>query len=256
MKKIISSILIVTAVLIAGAGCKKKDNNSADTAQLYFHIHTNIDTNEVENYNQVYETGAGRKISLSKAQLYVSHIQLVKQDGSTYEIPDTVVLKVFEQEVYFVANVPTGIYKSVKFNVGLDATQNTASSSTADVFNHPEMWYGSTTQPGGYVFANVQGAIDTTTNGNGTMAQMQPFVYKLGTSANYKQVSMPDHTPAYNFEKDQVQYIHLIADYSQLFNGIQLNNSANLNIRSVAANSTTNGAAVGNNISAMFSYEE
>lgn len=252
-------IPLIAAFLLFNISCKKHDptpTTTVDSTTLYIHLHTNLDTNEVDDYNTVYEMTGGRKVSASIAQLYISHIQLIKEDGSLYDIPNTIVFKVQETEPYLLGNVPVGNYKSIRFYVGLDSATNTLAATANAALNHSEMWFNAAAQPGGYVYVNFQGKIDTTANGNGTEAQMQPFMYMLGTNAAYKLVTMPDHSPVYNFTKDNAQYIHIIIDYAKLFTGVQLNNPANLMIMNAAANATGIGTTVNNNIPSMFSYEE
>jgi hypothetical protein len=240
----------------------KKDNTeelapttpvNAPTGTFMFHLHTYLDLNEVDLYGITYTTTAGRNISLSMAQLYISDIQLVKLDGSTYTVSGKKLLKVLEADTYLVGNVPVGNYKTIRFKVGLDASSNQLNpTATADsiVLNRPAMWFGNTAQPDGYVFLNVQGMIDTSTTMSGTPV---PFSYKIGTNANYKQVVMPDKN--FSVVENQVTFDHLWVDYNQLFTGIQLNQNSNLFVTTVADNSTALATTIVNNIPAMFVYE-
>ena len=89
---------------------------------------------------------------------------------------------------------------------------------------------------------------------NGTIDQMQPFSYKIGTNANYRQVVMPDQN--FTVLPNQQTFVHIIINYIQLLNGIQLNKLTNLMIASPADNATLFGKTVGNNIPSMFHYED
>ncbi len=84
-----NKILLFGALLFAGlitfSACKK-DPVDPGTGTFERHLPNYLDKNEGEEYNTIYTTNTGRKISLSLAQLYLSHIQLVKVDGSTYDI--------------------------------------------------------------------------------------------------------------------------------------------------------------------------
>jgi hypothetical protein len=239
--------------------CKKKkteDTTPAPAANgnVMFHFHTDADTNEVGTYNQVYVMTGGRKISVSVAQLYVSGIQLVKTDGSTYDITGSNILKLMQVEQYLGGNVPSGNYKSVRFNVGLLPSTNAGTPAANDsTLNHPNMWFGTTLQPSGYVFLNFQGKIDTSAAANNSVAQMQPFTYRIGTNAHLKNVSMPDQN--YTILPNQAQYIHIIIDYAKLFTGITLNVSSNLTINTTADNALPLATQFTNNIPLMFKYE-
>jgi hypothetical protein len=264
-------ILWVCAVFSIGItlfSCKKKSDNPApaspietDTNTVYtgptgtvsFHLHTYIDETEVDGYTYVYTTTEGRKISLDMAQLYFYKITLIKEDGSTFAIKDTIKLKTLEFDTYLIGNAPLGKYKSIKFNVGLSSATNSLSPTTNKLLNHSEMWFDANTQPNGYVFVNIAGKIDTTTDMTAENNQMQPFKYLIGTNANLTTVTMPVEN--YNIVQDQNTYIHMYIDYSQIFNGIQLNDSRNLNMATAAENSSPLGMQLKNNIARMFRYE-
>ena len=118
--------------------CKKVDptptpttpTESIPTGQLRFHLHTFIGENEVDKYDIEMMMPDGRMISLDIAQLYISDIQLVKLDGSYYNVPSNGVLKVCESESVIIGDVPIGNYKTVRFKVGLSPTVNALDAST------------------------------------------------------------------------------------------------------------------------------
>jgi hypothetical protein len=234
-------------------GCKH-DQQSDISAQgnLIFHLHTMLDTNKVFQYDTVYFMSGHRKISLSLAQMYISDIQLVKKDGSVYNMAGTVLLKTLENEVYQIGNAPNGDYKAIRFSVGLDPAENIKIplGKSDSLYNNPLMWFGSTAQTQRYIFLNLQGKIDTTTNGVGTLENMKPFSYKIGTDANYKQVVM--NNVIFTIQPGQTQYVHFMIDYNMLFMDIQLNNPNNLSINSVADNTTILAKNICNNIPFIF----
>ncbi len=259
MRNIIQNkVLFCAALLFAGlitfSSCKK-DPVDPGTGSVLFHLHVYLDKNEVEDYNTVYTTDSGRKISLDLAQLYLSHIQLVKADGSLYEVTDKKILQVLETESYALDNIPVGEYKSVRFHLGFDATANQAAPSTdAALLDQPDMWFGSAPQPDGYVFLHVKGTIDTTAAASGSVAQMQPFEYKFGTAANYLEVVLPEKP--FTVVKGQAALVHLLADYYQIFDGIALNQPANLLVLTAAGNTTTPGTVFTRNLAGLFRYED
>ena len=112
------------------------------------------------------------------------------------------------------------------------------------------MWFGTTAQPLGFAFLNVSGKIDTTINGVGTLAMMQPFSFKIGTNANYKQVLM--NNVIFTVQSNQTQYVHFLIDYNKLLTGIRLNNPNNLFINTPEDNSTDLAQKICTNIPTMF----
>ena len=255
MRKYFNIAFLVLLTYLNFSCTKKNDSNPEVTGQLYFHLHTNIDDSEVDSYNSVIQSASGRKISLSLAQLYITNIELVKLDGSVYSVSDKVILKDFENEAYFIGNLPAGNYKSVHFSVGINSAVNAKTPvSTDTVFYRPEMWFGNTAQPQGYAFLNVQGKIDTTKKANGSVAQLQPFTYKIGTTANLVNVTLPEQN--FTVLPNQQEYVHLIINYFKIFDGIDLSKASNLSVQSPTDNSSAVAKQIVKNISNLFTYEQ
>ena len=261
MKKHISILIIsLTAIsMLTFNSCKKKEDDTTvatpANGTIAFHLHTMVDTAEVNVLDSVYVMNFGRKIKVHFAQLYLSKIQLIKLDGSTVDVPGVIVLKKQQIEPYILGSVASGNYRSVRFNVGLTASENASTPLASDsTLNTLPMWFGATAQPSGFVFINFQGSIDTTTLANGSIAQMQPFSIKIGTNANLINTQLPDKN--FTVSPNQTQYVHLMIDYDMLFMGINLHNSSNLTMNTISANATPLGAQLTNNVSMMFMYEQ
>ena len=274
MKKNIQLLTAATAVavLISVSSCKKKDDvtgtpaAATPTGTLAFHLHTNVDTNEVDTFGATYVLTGGRKITLNVAQCYVSNIMLVGVSGSMTAVPNVVKFKRQQNEVYTIGSVPVGNYTSVMFDIGLGATANATAPVTTDTILYqpgmaamgmipamPTTWFsnpwGAST---GYIFLSLQGTIDTTTAGNGT--NMIPFSYNIGTSANSETITMPNQN--FSVTANQVTFVHMIIDYYKLFNGIKLNDPNNLQMNTTADNTTALGIQLAHNIQSMVSYEQ
>ncbi|MES2591182.1 MAG: MbnP family protein [Bacteroidota bacterium] len=254
-------VLLIAAAITGFSSCEKNKNEApapevpANTPKgtFMFHLHTYLSDSEVDLYNITYTTTEGRNISLSMAQLYISEVQLEKLDGSLVDISGKKILKTFEAETFVVGDAPVGNYKSIRFKVGLNAATNQLSptaSSDSLILNKPAMWFGGSAQPDGYVFLNLQGMIDTSAN---MSSPLVPFVYKIGTNANYKQVIMPDKS--LTITEGQVGFGHIMVDYNKLFTGIQLNQSTNLSVATAADNGSALAAAIVNNIPSIFIFE-
>lgn len=254
MKHVYIIAALVFSIIVTG--CKKNQSDtpaSVEKAPISLHLHSYIGSNEVGSYNTVYRTTDNRKISLSFSQLYISNIQLVKFDGTIYNVGDTIFLTNIIDEVYGLGNVPVGNYKSIKFDVGLPSTVNARIPSGTGKLNNSNMWFSSTTQVNNYIFMNVSGKIDTTAAMNAADAAMVPFVYKIGTNNNVVHVSMPNQNVS--VQPGTTAYMHMKADYAELFNGLNLIDKANLSVVTVADNASSLAIDISANISNMFKYE-
>ena len=250
--KFIVSIILISIFLFSA--CKKKTveptTDSTPTGVLMMHLHTHISDTEVDYYDTIYTNQDGRKLSLKLAQMYISDIQLVKLDGSIYKVADKNFLKVFETEGYKLENIPVGNYKAIRFKVGLNSTINAlepSNSTYSSLLNKSDMWFTNPFQSNGYVFANIQGEIDTTATKNGSLI---PFSYKIGTDANLVEVSLPDKN--FTVSEGLMSYAHIIIDYAKLFDGVKLNQVNNLSINSIGDNSTSLATKIKSNIPLIF----
>ena len=247
-------MLSLAAIVLLGA-CNKK-NDTTETikyGKFAFHLHTNVGDSEVEDYGENYLASNGDSMSLDFAQLYISGIQLVKLDGSLLDVPKGKMLKDLATEAFIFNNVPVGNYKAVRFKVGLDATTNALASTTpsdSTILNHSEMWFGNTSQPDGYIFANIQGKIDTSYNHSMKMAD---FSYKVGTNAHYVEVQMPDEN--FSIMEGSTGYAHMIIDYSKIFDGVDITNALNLQLNSVSDNGNALATKIAGNLPGMFHFE-
>lgn len=247
-------VIILSAILLSFSGCHKDAEPKGAMGTLQMHLHNYIGTEEVDAYNVIYTLDGGRKISFSIAQFYLSNIQLEKADGSIYTVKDTIILKTQDQEAYVVAKVPVGDYKSVRFTVGLDSVTNLQWPTASGKLNHSEMWFDATAQPEGYIYLNVQGKIDTTADASGSEADMQPFSFRIGTNKHVMQVVMPQEN--FTVSPNMSQFVHIYADLLKLFDGLQLNDPAQLHINTTWDNNSLPAAGtVSANATHMFVYE-
>ncbi|MEI6408954.1 MAG: MbnP family protein [Bacteroidota bacterium] len=246
--KIALFVLAVCAIAFANACKKDPDPVVTPTGTLMFHIHTYIDSAEVDA-GAVRPDADGRHFQLDEAKLLISGIKLKKSDGTYQAVDNVYVLKTIEKEEYTIGAVPAGNYVGVSFNIGVDATANakaptsfTSPNPLADATN----WFGSTSQ--GYIFANVQGKADVSAGQTGPVDQS--FSYQLGSSAMLKTVTLPDK--AFSVVANQEAIVHLLADYGLMLKGIDFKT------QSVGSPLTNSAVAqkVADNVPNIFRYEE
>lgn len=256
MKYAVKTVLCLAlgaGIFLSLTSCNKDVSATNRTGNVLLHFTSMVDTNTVFAYNSVYTLTGGRKISVSMAQLYISNIELVKSDGSTYACTDSLFLKTQVVDEFHLGAIPEGDYTAVKFNVGISPWLNDSVPSLyvdSLRLSHSEMWLGTTAQPDGYVFVNFQGSIDTTDGANG--AELIPFTYKLGTDANLKVVTLSKNFSSVN---DQSTRLNIVIDYAKLLNGLQLNEQTNLNVSTATDNAGALATQVSNNIPLMFRYQ-
>lgn len=252
MKKI--NLYILLSILVSFSACKKDEDETPVVANgsVMFHMHSAADTTEIENYGDTIYLSSGRMMIVDLAKMYISNIRLVKADGSEVSPDVTKILQQQGTEEYELGSVPSGNYKTVKFDIGLSNADNASIPSASNaVLYQPSMWFGATAQPDGFVFVNLQGTIDTSSAMDGS--GMHPFVYEIGTVANRVTVTLPDEP--FTVSPNSEAMVHMEVNYAKIIEGLDLSDETNLNISTPSDNTGTAASTIVTNIEDMVEYE-
>lgn len=253
--KLISGVVLILWIITLSFtfNACNTDEPAVKPGSLAFHVHTLVDSTEIENYGEVITRKDGRQMTVNTAQLYISNVKLIKIDGSVIDGPSSPVLVKQGVEEYELGEAPAGNYKIIRFDVGLSDVTNSSNPSSTDLnLNQPSMWFGATAQPNGYSFINFQGTIDTSSAPYG--GPLVPFAYKIGTNAHRVTITMPEQN--FTISAGQLSVVHLEANYGKLLDGIQLNQSSNIHIVTVEENGWSWVSDMENRIAQMFYYQE
>lgn len=271
----IKHISAILALCLAFNSCKKKSSDEPQPAtvnttsntttsvtygKVQIHLHTWVGTDrnyELQDANENNFAGEERKISLGIGKVYLSNFQLVKMDGSLYPLADTLILWEHPLPTYTIGKAPVGKYKAVRFKVGFDSTMSKKPVETAfgGILNQPAMWFESSANPEKYVFAHFKGKLDTASVPDPANAKVN-YEFKIGTKQHLIQVSMKDFDPGSEFNLiPNGEVLHMYVNLERLFDGIDLSNLANLNVKTLDDNSSALSEKIASNIQRMFYYE-
>ena len=258
MKNIVYSkiaLMIVLAAVLIITGCHKVKDKAAN-GSIAVHLHTQIDTNEVDVLGQLYPDHNGRLLALNDARLYISDVSLQKADGSWYDIPNSMILKTYETEEYYIGSVPSGNYTSIRFYVGLDSVTNASTPSSHNNSSgqdtilssilEPNMYFGAGQ---GYKFLYLSGSV--LPSGSHSPVAVN---YQVGGNANRKLVTMP--YLSYSVQPGLLHYVHIWCDYGKLLEGISISAGNNDNGNSFGTSTQVITATlVADSIPNMFTYD-
>jgi len=265
------TILTLSFMLLNSfSGCKPKPGPApvSSPGSLIFHFHTFAGNLEDTDSTQVYINQDGRNMRLYFSNIYISNIRLITAAGDTIApLPDTVVLKHWDEETYPLGNVPAGNYKTVKFDVGLPTKINhsnpamynsTEPYSDLNAFwygNKNEMWSDNTTN--GYNFVNIKGYIDTSKAGTGVPTQ--PFSYQLGGDNIRSTILMPPQP--FTVASGVPFTVHMTIDFGYFLHGLNPKTQNTCNFVTNPALAATMAGNIfpynadGSSMPAMFRYE-
>jgi hypothetical protein len=105
-----------------------------------------------------YVNAAGDTFTVSKFNYYISNLVLIREDNSTYLVPESyTIIKHGPLEGRIInLNVPVGKYKALKFLLGVDSARNNSGAQTGglDTQYASDMYWGWSS---GYIFLKFEG---------------------------------------------------------------------------------------------------
>lgn len=158
---------------------------------------------------QTYVNEQDYQFNVQLLRFYLSHLVLVKDDGTEVEVKDVDYLDFVNnhstsnpsgEEITGI--IPAGNYTAMRFAIGVDSTVNFGDPSVYGS-DHPLSVYRGAhwSWNSGYIFMKLEGEIDTLPNGSGTLDGT--FLYHTGTTALYRELQFDDDftvTPDGTFE--------------------------------------------------------
>jgi len=187
-------LMVVTALVLLTIASCKKDNDTASTpapnvsttSKVHFEVQS-VDMDEVGiNLGDIYTTPTGDSVSFDFIRYWISNIEFVKEDGSTWKESNSYRLmentnKKFREE--FEVDVPVGKYKAVRFSIGVAPNQNSSLDSIIGELDASTgmNWTWNT----GYIFMKNEGSFY-----NSDSMGYTHYKYHIGTDANYKTITL------------------------------------------------------------------
>ncbi|ACT91368.1 MbnP family protein [Dyadobacter fermentans] len=267
--KVLPALLVAVAAVFMLVSCSDNaaepapptGNNGALTIEFDNIVgDKNLVLNGAANTN-----AAGEDFVLTKFNYYVSNIRLLRQDGTSYTVPqDSSYFLIMEdkKESQFVRlkNVPPGTYTGLEFMLGVDSLRNTMSLDKWTGVLDPG---GSMMEDGmywawesGFIFLKMEGTSSKASTANGK------FYYHIGlyggmtlrTVNNTRVVKLSFGDLKAEVTTTQTPEVHLFADVQKVFNGPGTNLSIAA-FSSVMTQQQEKASQIANNYAKMFSVD-
>lgn len=211
---------MVATLLICTCGERRKNPQPAVETGIPFHleIRAMVAAGDLK-YDSIYRTSASRAFTVTDFRYYVSTISAIREDGTEQKLSCPVILVDPHKRSYAVGRLPAGLYKGLRFTVGLDSAVNHG-DPTVFAKDHPL----AIQTPGmhwdwnsGYLFMKIEGRVDTTQNGAGAPAT--EFFYHIGLDKMKRAIDM--QTP-FSVGDAQENGIKLKFDLAGMLDGIDM----------------------------------
>jgi hypothetical protein len=165
--------------------------------------------------DSLYRTADGQEYTVELLKFYLSNIALVKDDGSTVNVKDIVLVDLednlkepFDPNAVgttFTYAVPAAKYNAVKFGIGVPKSMNVSSNDYPN--EHPlSVYRGTDWSWAGYRFIMLQGKAR-----NGNTGNLSPFEYHIAEDTFYQNLQF-DKNIEITANNTQALVIHLDID--------------------------------------------
>jgi len=174
MKRKLFYVLLPALAVLSGVfimGCKDDNEPGTDptvSGSLHLDFDNVVGNEDLKLNTQTYQNSVGESFTVSIFNYYISNIELLKADGSSFIVPQDSSYFLIresneESQKATVNNVPVGEYTGVRFIVGIDSTRSVADESKRkgilDRFSGPtneEAMYWDWNP--GYIFMKIEGS--------------------------------------------------------------------------------------------------
>lgn len=178
----IHPLIFLFAIAALCSACDKE--KIAPAGALVINFENTVSGNTLEYGKIQYKNQAGNLFSVNSLKYYLSDIELVADDGRTYELHNCDLIDVFDPESQKLAldSVPNGRYTKMRFHVGVDSLRNSSGDQSGDLNpSYGMLW----TWASGYIFYKHEGRF---VNVAGDTLNL---IYHLGTNPARTKVEIP-----------------------------------------------------------------
>ncbi len=253
----LSAAILLGSISLILLGCDGKDKPTPEPPKevKYSNLQITVSPQFNKKYFRLPEykdtLHGGRKITITKAQMYFSEFTLTTLTGADRIVDGIVVYKPTKSTYTISTSAVVDDYSNTKFLVGLS---NAVSEKTPDhhsALSDSSMWFPGTSGGGKpiYAFLVVEGMVDTSANANGSANA--PFNYILGTQNMLTQIEL-GFEGAISVYENIDNMLNVNVDFARLFDGIDFSKEEQRVIDTPNKN-LANGHYVKSNIAKMIS---
>ncbi|MBL0342358.1 MAG: hypothetical protein IPP71_16500 [Bacteroidetes bacterium] len=201
--------------------------------------------------DSTYTNENGDQFTATLFKYYISNIRLVKTDNSIVTLPNTYFLVNQDDEESMAIkmdSLPLGLFKSIKFMIGVDSTRNVSGAQTGALDPTNGMFWSWTT---GYIFLKLEGTspvIPTVSN---------EFTFHIGgfkgANINYKELEIPFNGDILTLNYNKQPELHFVVDVLEIFKNPTTINLATFPSTVMSPNASASSLAT--NYADMFTYD-
>jgi hypothetical protein len=184
MKNRILAGLMAIMIMAFFSGCRPDKDKSNFKLTLKSYVN-----GQPLNFSTIYNDGASKEFFFNGLKFYVSHVKLVREDGTETEVAAAGFFDYQDNNWKSLSGeIAAGTYKGIKFDVGLDAAQNLIDPDTkpaSDPLGPKDDMYWEWLK---HRFINIEGVADTL--GTSFNVPTVGLAYHVGRNETLRSVSL------------------------------------------------------------------
>lgn len=250
IKSIITYILLLFTTTFLSC---KKDEITATNEKGSFILEFENFVNEAPLVlgSQTYKNANGDHFNVSVFKYYISNINLTKEDGSIYKIPESYLLVDAAKPASLLnslTEIPAGDYTQISFTIGIDKERNLAGAQTGALDPILGMFW---TWNSGYIFVKFEGSSPQSTATNSSLTfHIGGIIDPNNTIRTYTNTFTTGNP--LRIRANRKPQIHFKVNAASLFTGKQNIRFADLNFTMGGANSVI---VADNYVNGLFQFE-
>lgn len=247
-------IAILSAIILFNA-CKDDDTttpNPTPTVPPMLNIEFDHLAGASKFYlDSTYTNANGDQFTATMFKYYISNIRLVGVNNAEVAIPDSYFLvneDIESSKVIEMDSLPIGMFKSIKFMIGIDSTHNVSGAQAGALDPTNGMFWDWNS---GYIFLKLEGTSPVISTPS------HSFTYHIGgfkgANINYKEVELSFNGDILTLNNNKHPELHFVVDVLEFFT-----NPTTIDLStfpSSVISTTPNAAILANNYADMFTYD-
>jgi hypothetical protein len=210
--------LALISITLFFTACKKDDDSpkTYETGDVSVEFENVVGSVHVDVFGTTnYTNQMGEQFTVTKLKYYITNVELLKEDGSYYKVPESYYLideSVTSMHKALLTDIPGGVYKGIRYMVGVDSTRNVSGAQEGALDIGNDMFW---TWNSGYIFFKMEGTSTASSSGDLTF-HIGGFKSSLNQAA-MRTVTLSFGSSTLTVDGAREAEVHIIADLLDMF---------------------------------------
>jgi hypothetical protein len=210
--------LALISITVFFTACKKDDDSpktyeTGDVSVEFENVVGNVHVDVFGTTN--YTNQMGEQFTVTKLKYYITNVELLKEDGSYYKVPESYYLIDESNDSThnaILSDIPGGVYTGIRYMVGVDSTRNVSGAQEGALDISNDMFWSWNS---GYIFFKMEGTSTASSSGDLTF-HIGGYKSSLNQAA-MRTVTLSFGSSTLTVDGTREAEVHIVADLLDMF---------------------------------------